>query len=154
MQYRKIPLTQGKFAKVDSEDFEFLSQWRWHFNLLGYAAKFCKKRGQCVTMHRYIINPKKGQEVDHINGDKLDNRKSNLRICTSSQNKCNKAKQSNNSTGLKGVTKLKTKKDSFMAQIGFNKKHYYIGVFPTAKKAHTAYCEKATELHGEFAKWK
>lgn len=82
---RFIPLTQGKLTIVDDEDYDFLNQWKWSWlknNWGGYAVRGtrCRKehRQNMIYMHRFIINTTKGMEVDHVNGNKLDNRKSNL----------------------------------------------------------------------------
>ena len=89
-------------------------------------------------------------EVDHINQNKLDNRKSNLRLCSHSQNGINKYKQSNNSSGFKGVC-FNKRRQKFMAFINKDKKRTYIGYFETAEEAGKAYDKKAKELFGEFA---
>jgi hypothetical protein len=100
-----IPLTQGKFAKVDDADFEWLSQWKWHYATTGYAQRNlqAKPKHKMISMHTLIMETPKGREVDHINRDKLDNRRVNLRIVTRSINSHNKPAQSNNTTGHKGV---------------------------------------------------
>ena len=94
---KKIPLSQqgknkGKyFALVDDEDYEKDPKARWSFNPNGYAER---KKGKTIErLHGFIMDCPKGKEVDHINGNKLDNRKCNLRICTQHQNSFNKNKQ-------------------------------------------------------------
>lgn len=98
-------------------------------------------------LHRMIMNPSKGLQVDHINGDRLDNRKSNLRICTSADN-------SRNRKNIKGVYKgvyFSKKNKNWVAQITKNYKCLHIGSFLNQEDAACAYNLKAKELHGEFA---
>jgi hypothetical protein len=92
--------------------------------------------------------------LDHINGNRADNRLSNLREATHSENLCNRGKSKNNSTGFKGVFfERNSSKNPYMARIGIGGKPIYLGHFPTPELAYEAYCKKATELHGEFAKF-
>jgi len=148
---KKIPLTQGKFALVDDEDFEYLTQWKWTYNPLGYAYRKSQHKNKvtCVYMHCFILNEK---YIDHKNGNGLDNRKKNLRKCNHFTNKFNRPKQSNNTSGYKGVTKSPTP-GKWIAQIAAYKKHIYLGTFKTAKEAHEAYVKAAKKMHKEFAKW-
>lgn len=95
-----IKLTQNKYAIVDDEDFEYLSQWKWHFHSTGYARTSNPK----LYMHRLILKLKKGGICDHINRDRLDNRKSNLRIVNPTQNMINTSLRSDNSSGHKGIS--------------------------------------------------
>ena len=96
---KEIPLSKGFVALVDDEDYEFLSQWKWHVNIRGtnkYAQSRKYIRGvgndKMVKMHRLVMKPKNGEDVDHINGNSLDNRKQNLRLCSRGQNVSNKRK--------------------------------------------------------------
>src|SRR2546430_16319669 len=98
---RKIKLTRGKYALVDLVDYEWLSQWKWYCSARGYAARRLYPENKVVYMHRVIIP--EGEEVDHINHDKLDNRKSNLRPCTHKQNLRSRGLNKNNKSGYKGV---------------------------------------------------
>ena len=97
-----IPLTQGKLAIVDDEDFEWLSQWKWHFNRKKYAARTINHSGK-LYMHQVILNTPKGMLSDHRNGNGLDNRRKNLRACNVQQNKANSRLPKNNTSGFKGV---------------------------------------------------
>lgn len=81
---KQIPLTQGKFAIVDDEDFERVNAFKWQYHCDGYATS------QKSKMHRFILNAPKGMVVDHKNHDGLDNRKENIWICTNSQNQLNR----------------------------------------------------------------
>jgi hypothetical protein len=101
-------------------------------------------------MHRQLIMPLKGLQVDHINGNGLDNRKANLRICTPSQNGCNRNRISRSQSGFKGVRWLK-ERCNWRAEIGLYSRHYNLGSFSSAIEAALAYDKAARELHGEFA---
>ena len=138
----------GKFALVDDEDYELVNQYRWRINAYGYAETKVKKKS--IYMHRLIMDAKKGKEVDHINHDKLDNQKSNLRICTRQQNGHNQRPQKNGSSQYKGVSYLKTSK-KWQAQITHNNEKIYIGVYKTESQAALAYNAKAKNLFGKFA---
>ncbi len=119
----------------------------------GYIIVMLKK---CpIPAHRIIFLWHHGylpKTVDHINGIKDDNRIENLRAATHSQNNMNRSSDSN-SLGLKGVGYSTYNKRRFRASITVNGKYHHIGVFDTAQEAHEAYCNKAKELHGEFAKF-
>jgi len=154
---KKIPLTKGKFAFVDDEDFESLNKWKWAYSSLGYAKrteylgggrKNQKSRG--FYMHRVILKTPKGFETDHINRNGIDNRKCNLRIVTRQQNGCNRALQPNNTSGYRGVTWHKDRK-KWMAQIKAKRKHYYLGLFNNKKDAARAYNSAAIRHFGKFA---
>src|SRR3972149_622779 len=103
---KEILLTSGNFTIVDDEDYETLSQQVW-YEINGYAVG--SRHSKNVIMHREIVNPPKDMFVDHINGVKLDTRRENLRICTAAQNRHNRGKQRNNTSGFKGVYKVRGK---------------------------------------------
>jgi len=145
---KEIPLTHGKVALVDDEDFEWLNQWKWHYSKFGYAVRKPKEQ---IYMHRFIMKPEQGLFTDHINGDKLDNRKENLRICTTGENMRNRPKQSNNTSGYKGVFWHKKAKRWF-AKIGFMRKSIHLGLFDTREEAYERYCKAEKEYFGEFAR--
>lgn len=96
---KKIKLTQGKFALVDDEDFDWLNQWKWHYDG-SYAAHKASKK---VYMHRLINKTLSGFQTDHINRDKLDNQRNNLRTVSSSQNSLNITVRTDNKSGTTGV---------------------------------------------------
>ena len=152
-----IELTQGRVAIVDDEDFDKLAQYRWQYNK-GYAdreATIAFKVTKHVKMHRIIMGiDDPNIHVDHINGDKLDNRRINLRLATRAQNKANSRVAKNNAIGVKGVSKRTGPKgDAFRAHITTEGKMKSLGTFKTAEEAHAAYCKAATEAHGEFARF-
>ena len=108
------------------------------------------RRRATLPIHRLIMDAPKGMEVDHINGNPLDNRKSNLRICTIAENLRNKGAGKNNTSGYKGVSWVKRNK-RWLAQIKHNGKQVYIGHYKNKEEAARAYDKKAKELHGEYA---
>ncbi len=156
---RQIILTRNKIALVDISDYEYLNQYKWQCSLQGYATRtICinrqpKKRSarKALLMHREIIKCPIGMEIDHINGDKLDNRRCNLRICTRSQNQINNKKYQNCSSKYKGVSWHKTV-NKWSSRIQYNSKCINIGVFTSEIDAALAYNAKATELFNDFAK--
>jgi hypothetical protein len=86
----KIPLTRGEFAIIDSSDYSLVSQYNWHLSNTGYAVWRGGKPRHTIRMHRLILNTPEGMDTDHINHNKLDNRRSNLRVCSRSINLHNK----------------------------------------------------------------
>lgn len=147
-----LVLTKGQSAIVDDNDFEWLSQWKWL--LLGeYAARFVTINGKrkAITLSRVIMNAPDHLEVDHIDGNKMNNQRSNLRLATHAENMRNKAKQSGRSSQFKGVSFYKPDQ-CWCAYIRINGKHTHIGRFPTEIAAAKAY-DVAAQLHyGEFAR--
>ncbi len=147
-----VPLTQNTDAIVDAEDLISLSECRWNVSSQGklrYARR--KNKGKTVYMHREIMNIPNGVQIDHINGNGLDNRKVNLRICNHSQNQQNRAKRGNKSSRFKGVDWHKLSK-KWRARICINRKRIHIGYYNSENEAAKAYDQKAVELFGEFAR--
>lgn len=147
-----IRLSGGKQTLVDDDDFEALSKWRWRCHR-GYAIRDDGPRAKrtVVRMHRAIMNAPSGLEVDHISGDTLDNRKSNLRICTHAENLKNVKKHKDGASAFKGVSWDRQKK-RFRAQIFLNGKNRLVGRFRSEAEAHGAYVEAAKLAFGEFAR--
>lgn len=137
---------------VDNDDLEKILQYHWMSsnNTNKTYIKDVKHKPR-IYLHRLILNAKKGEVVDHINGNTLDNRKSNLRICTMAQNSFNRSKQHDNTSGFKGVWYRKDTK-KWAAEIRANGKKQRLGCFATPEEAYAAYCKAAKELHGEFAR--
>lgn len=157
---KQIPLTQGKFAIVDDCDFEELSKHRWlaHANYLGkfYPERAIREEGKQKTWRMYwsiVGKPEKGFCVDHIDGNPLNNQRSNLRVCTYGENNANRGHRSDNKVGLKGVVYYKGtfREPRYRAQINKNGKVRSLGYFRTPEEAHEAYKIAAKQVHGEFA---
>jgi len=148
---KSIPLSQGKFALVDDDMFDYLMQWKWSYRH-GYAYR---KKGMPsrdnIHMHRVIMNTPDGMQTDHINGDGLDNRRANLRICTDVENKRNKGLISSNTSGYKGVSWNAPRKQ-YQAYIKVNNKVIFLGRYPEPESAGHAYDEAAKKYFGEFAR--
>jgi len=153
---RFIPLTQGRFAIVDAADYEWLTRFsKWCYNgTKGYAVSSLVRRlsraGESYQMHQIIMRAPPGVSPDHKNGNKLDNRRSNLRLANGTQNMANRDLQSNNTTGYKGVVRHRGK---FRARIGdgLRKGGRHLGIFLTVEEAALAYNTAAVEMYGEFA---
>jgi HNH endonuclease len=155
---RLIPLTKGKFAIVDSADFDWLTQWKWCASLCDgrwYAMRkdyaLGRRRGQTVYMHRFAMSAPRGIEVDHFDGNTLNNsRATNLRLATSQQNKFNTGPKSNNTSGYKGVS-WNRKLQKWVAQAVINREHKYLGLHATKESAAEAYSKATASAHGVFA---
>jgi hypothetical protein len=154
--YRYIPLTQGQNAKVDVEDYEWLSQWNWQALWDPKVKSFYAVRknpppkSRMMKMHRQILGAIEGETVDHKNHDTLDNRRYNLRKCSAQQNAYNQGPSAKNTTGFKGVHKRKDR-NIWEVQMRINGKKKYIGTYYSAEDAARAYDSIAKELHGSFA---
>jgi len=146
---KEIPLTQGKVALVDDEDYEWLSQWKWSYcKKEGYATRLCNRKR--FYMHRVIMNTPTGMETDHKDRNGLNNKRDNLRICTVSQNHVNQPPSKINKTGYKGITFDKSS-EKWRAQIKVNGKHITLGRYTTPEDAARVYDNAAFEYYGEFA---
>lgn len=148
-----IELTQGLFTMIDDEDFELVSSFSWHFSSHGYAIR--NHEGRKQRLHRMLLGLVLGDgiQVDHVNGDKLNNTRANLRVCTNAENMHNRGKTKKNTSGFKGVSLMKdrARKNPWRAVIQLNDKNHHLGLFNTKEEAARAYDEAAKELHGEFA---
>lgn len=157
LEIMPIPLTQGLFALVDGKDFEQLSKYKWYatkaqntYRAIRHTSSKLGKR-KTIYMHREILNAPPEVDVDHRNHCGLDNRNTNIRICTRSQNNQNQEAMRGETSKYKGVYWHK-KAQKWHSQIKYNKKKIYLGLFNNEIKAAIAYDNKAKELFGEFAK--
>lgn len=154
--YRLIALSGGHNAVVDAYDYEWLNQWNWYTMTpdgIPYAFRHARIDSirTTVLMHRLILGCTiREEEGDHRNHDTLDNRRSNLRKCTSAENKWNIRISSQNKSGFKGVSFDRTR-GKWAAKISFHNKTVNIGRFDVIEEAVAAYDAKARELFGEFA---
>lgn len=153
----KIKLTQNKIALVDECDFDKLNKFKWYAMYDGYnyyAVRSPKKKNgkrNAIRMHREIMNNPKGKVVDHRDGNGLNNRRSNLRICTQSQNSKNQGLKKNNTSGLKGVS-FNKKNSKWVARISVNNKRIHLGSFNSKEKAYEKYCNASKKYHKEYSK--
>lgn len=150
MKYIQLP--SGHQVKVDDEDFLELSKYRWH-QANGYAMRhISSKPDKRIYMHRQILNTPEGLVTDHINGDKLDNRKENLRAATIVQNSGNSKKRAGLSE-YKGVSFFKPR-GYWRARITIDGRCTLIGYFRSQEEAHKAYCIAADKVFGAYARYK
>jgi hypothetical protein len=148
-----IQLTQEKQTIIDATDVDLVSKYNWHFNK-GYAktnipAGSYKQSG--MRLHRLIMAAPEGMEVDHINMDKLDNRRSNLRLATASENQRNRTAYATNTSGYKGVIWHKEAK-KWRARIVCGGRKISLGMYLTKELAYAAYCDASKKLHGDFSR--
>lgn len=136
---------------MDSVDYEEVSKYAWHVCDTKDSRTHYAGNNNLGLLHRFLLNARPDEQVDHINGNGLDNRRINLRLCSNEQNQYNRPVPSNNSSGYKGVSFHKhTKK--WRATIGYEGKHKHIGYFDSVEEAAKAYDSAAIELYGEFAR--
>jgi len=148
----EIKLSQGRVAIVDEIDYEYLNQFKWYFKS-EYAVRNDYINGirTTVRMHRIIMNCTESIcEVDHIDFNKLNNRRYNLRICTRSENMINKIKSGLYSSNYKGVSFNKDK-NKYIARVKKNGKSIFLGLFESEIEAALAYDRAAKNLFGEYA---
>jgi len=151
-----IPIGKTHFAKVDDHNFHIVNRYAWHLhnnkNKL-YAQTFWRgiKPTVKLSMHRFIMNPGRDLEVDHIDGDGLNNCESNLRICTHAENGRNRQLRKYAYSGFLGVSWDK-KSNKWRAQICINYKTIPLGAFENAQDAARARDEAALKYHGQFAR--
>lgn len=153
-----IPLTKGQHALIDNDDWELVSSLAWCVNeyragVFRAVARTSRKQGhKCVYLHRLILGVSdKNVHVDHIDGNPLNNCRSNLRKTVNQLNRYNSKRYSTNSSGFKGVSYSKVAQ-KWHAYINHNSKRINLGFFETPQAAYAAYCSAASELHGEYAR--
>lgn len=155
---REIPLTQGRVAVVDEADYEWLSRWKWYAQRCGGAVFYARRRRQKsdgegpsrIHMHREILGVE-SLDVDHVDGDGLNNRRANLRPASDGQNSANKRLYKNSATGFKGVC-VDRETGKYRAYIQVERKWQHLGMFDCPKDAARAYDAAARELFGEYAR--
>ena len=151
-----IPLTKGKYATVDDEDYGWLIKYKWYALVEANTCYACttvggRKNKKHIRMHRLIMNAPVGMDVDHINRDGTDNRKDNLRICTRRQNIQNSRKRIGTSSQFKGVH-WRPEVKKWQARIYAQDKYRSLGHYINERDAALAYNKAANEYFGEFAR--
>ncbi len=148
-KYYSCFFANGNYFLIDKADYDFVSQYTWHQGKRGYPITMSIKR-TALTLHRLLLDFPVG-DVDHISGDKLDNRRTNLRICTHQQNMFNQKTRNTNTSGYTGVSFLRCAK-KYEAYIHCDGKKHYLGLHASAEKAAQARDQAALKLFGEYAK--
>ena len=151
-----VPLTQGKEAIIDKEDIDKVSQYTWFAVKNGCryattAARNAENRVVNIAMHRLIMDNPVGFEIDHVDGDGLNNTKLNLRLATRQQNAFNLKKPKNNTSGFKGVSWCQAS-NRWKATISVNRVRHHLGFYNTKEQAYQAYCQASERFHGEFGR--
>lgn len=151
---KRIKLTKNKYTLVDDDIAEILNQYKWQITQNGYARRVDSFHKKYFLMHREIMNLTKSDnyQVDHINGNKLDNRKCNLRKCISTENAMNIRKTTKlKSSKYKGISQIKSRYGKqWKARIGVNNKSIFLGWFKTEEEAYNAYKSAVDLYHKEF----
>lgn len=146
---RKIKTSTGAYTLVDDEDYDMLNSYKWHISGKGYVISrpvIAKGKKGIIWMHRLVNKTPQGLITDHINHNKLDNRRKNLRTVTDAINMQNRSNNRNNTTGYRGV--LLEPSGKYRARIHHNKRPITIGMFNSPRAAYLAYRKKAKELWG------
>lgn len=151
-----VPLTKGYETVIDAADVPLVEgvSWTLHASRDGSLYAYRKSPSpekRTLWMHRVLMNAEEGVETDHRDRNGLNNRRSNLRAATSSQNKCNQKRRSDNTSGFRGVVWDKQAK-RWYAYIKLNGKRKLLGRFRSPEEAHAAYCVASAEVHGEFGR--
>ena len=155
---KTIPLTQGKVALIDDEDYDFLNQWKWcamqNYHIFYATHGICIAKGKWTMeqMHRLILGlqPGDNKQTDHRDGNGLNNQRSNLRSCTTMQNQQSSRKKTVGTSKYKGVHWHRCGR-KWCSQVSVNKKQKYLGLFNSEANAARAYDITALQHHGQFA---
>jgi hypothetical protein len=143
---------QGSVALIDEEDLSVLSGFRWHLSAAGYAVRNLPGRGKgSVLMHRQILNAPTGFEVDHVNGNRVDNRRSNLRLASHAENSRNQGRRSTNKSGSKGVH-WDSSRRRWAVELKKDRRKIYVGRYSSIEAATAAYDVAVVKYHGSFAR--
>lgn len=150
---QQIPLNKGQFTLVDDQEYEHLLLFEWKLSSKGYAMRYVKRpngRWSYLYLHRFLMDATdRAIQVDHIDGNRLNNTRANLRFATRSQNQWNKGVAENNTTGFKGVSPWH---DKYCASIRWHERRLHIAVVDDPILAAHLYDAVARRLFGEFAR--
>lgn len=149
-----VPLTRGYETVIDATDIHLVDGCNWCAAVIGntvYAVRTVRigEKRRNVSMHRTIMGHPEGLEIDHVDGDGLNNRRDNLRKATTEQNQRNQRLNCLNTSGYKGVTMCGGK---WQSRIQVRGKQIFLGRHDTPGAAHAAYCEASAKYHGEFGR--
>ena len=151
----RIYFLDGSFFIIDADDFPAVSKYTWALGKRGYPVAHTSRKSETghktFPLHRLLMAPADGYDVDYISGDKLDNRRRNVRVCSHQQNMCNQRLRSTNSTGYYGVSKSKSS-GKYEAYIHRDGKKKYLGTYMTAEEATAVRDVEARRLFGDFAR--
>lgn len=146
---KQIKLNKNKIALIDDVDLELTSKYKWYLHT-GSKKPYVYTndgKGNSLLLHRLITSAPKGKVVDHINGNGLDNRRNNLRICSISENLVNQGPQKNNKSGVKGVS---WNMGQWLVQVKYKNKRVYAKRFKSLEQAREAYKIIATKYYGRY----
>lgn len=151
----KIYFLDGSFFMIDANDFPEVSKFSWSAGKRGYPIMHTSRKSEgghkTMPLHRLLLTPDAGFDVDHISGDKMDNRRSNLRVCTHQQNMFNQKLRNTNTSGYYGVSRVKST-GLYEAYVHLGGKKHYLGTYPTAEEAASVRDKAVEKLFGEFAR--
>lgn len=155
-QLAYVPLTKGYEAIINAADVPLVKEYNWSACVRSRSVYAVRTDNTGLTprkvlLHRLLMSEPQGLEIDHRDGNGLNNRRKNLRSATHSENTYNRRVNKNNTSGLKGVYWYK-RAQKWMARIGVNGNREYLGLFETPEEAHAAYCAASRKLHGEFGR--
>lgn len=154
MQTFRFNVPSGQEVVVDASQKEFVRSRKWYATgpkHKQYISCFLYKDGKqkSVSLHRALMGSPDGMQVDHINGNPLDNRLCNLRIAKRAENMWNMGRNSKNTSGYKGVSWMATN-NKWQVKIRVNGERKWLGLFDTAEEGYAVYCEAARKYHGDF----
>ena len=153
---QQIYFKTGESVLVDEEDFKRLNKYKWHRMKGGYAGRriyfsYHPRSFKDVYMHNWILKTPVGKEADHINGNRSDNRRCNLRIVTHAENSCNKGIRTDNRSGFPGVWYDKSRK-RWTAELMLHQKKVWLGRFKELSDAIEARKDAEQQFFGHFAR--
>lgn len=153
-----IELTKGFRATIDADDIPMVSGRNWSAltskrrnAVYACRVEIIDRKQTMILLHRLLLSLSGDVQADHRDGDGLNNRRDNLRICTHGTNQLNKAARKDNRSGLKGVSWEK-RAGRWKSEISINGRKRWLGYFDSPEAAHDAYCAAASYLHGDFAR--